>query len=347
MLWLIPIFLVLALTILPGSLMLAEVAWSPVKAPAKTRLRLAVQRVARSQAAVSSRSEKILLLFSLTCALLTLAFLPGCLTHLLSIPKTPAEATGVITCRYAPMMYLGLFVLLQAAGQISLALTERGRHPIAGLLLNGYFWLPLLLAFTSVAAYLPVYSDPEAGGATAALWLLLLQPAGILALQLALTGPAILINAQPNRQVSPLQHWIREFHILNTALVMVIVMVSLTCFAPRERLTTTQDILRCLPCPVLPLILLGIHYRLIRFLKRRGEFQPEVVWKLVLWLSLIAVSSSFLAFHVLGMSDHFMHMLLNFSLLAIWWGFVVPRFPLSEPLTQSGPHFKTTGELHS
>ncbi|MEQ9068272.1 MAG: hypothetical protein RLO18_16170, partial [Gimesia chilikensis] len=80
-------------------------------------------------------------------------------------------------------------------------------------------------------------------------------------------------------------------------------------------------------------------------LKRRPGYDPEALWKLLLWLSLVAVSASFLAFHVLGMSDHYMHLLLNFSLLAIWWGFVLPRFPFPAS-TNTHAEVQPAGEVH-
>ncbi|MFG0239771.1 MAG: hypothetical protein ACF8CY_01780, partial [Gimesia chilikensis] len=227
MLWQIPLFLMSTLVFLLISLLLAETAWSPLNASVKTRLQLAVQRVARSQAEITQRSERCLLLFSLTCGLLTIAFLPGYITNMWSIRSEPVEATGLVTCRYAPMMYLVLFVLLQAAGHISLAVTERQRHPQAGLLLNGYFWLPLLLSFASVAAYLPVHAEQAMSGATSTVWLLLIQPVGMLALYLSLTGPVILVNAQTPKPVRPVQHWIRELHLFNTVFVMSIIVLSL------------------------------------------------------------------------------------------------------------------------
>ena len=346
MLWQIPLFLVSTLVFLLISLLLAEAAWSPLNASVKTRLQLAVKRVARSQAEITQRSERCLLLFSLTCGLLTIAFLPGYITNMWSIRSEPVEATGLVTCRYAPMMYLGLFILLQAAGHISLAVTERQRHPLSGLLLNGYFWLPLLLSFASVAAYLPVHAEQATSGATSTVWLLLIQPVGMLALFLSLTGPVILVNTQVPKPVRPVQHWIRELHLFNTVFVMSIIVLSLTCFGPREEMSVLQIIMRFGLFPALPLVLVGVHYRLIRFLKRRPGYDPEALWKLLLWLSLVAVSASFVAFHVLGMSDHYMHLLLNFSLLAIWWGFVLPRFPFPAS-TNAHAEVQAAGEVQS
>ncbi|QDV18464.1 hypothetical protein Pan153_31220 [Gimesia panareensis] len=347
MLWMIPVFLVFASLVLFGSVLRAEAAWSPASDPVKTRLLLSLRRIARSQAEIADRSQRFLLLFSLTCGLLSIAFLPWYISNMLTVQEKTTGVAALITCRYAPLMYLGLFVLLQAAGHISLSLTERCSQPLTSLLLNGYFWLPLLLAFAAVGAYLPVHSEQAARGATSTIWLLLLQPAGTLALLMALTGPAILVNAREPWTVRPVQHWIREFHTFNSVFIMVLIMASLTCFAPQEKISASQSIVRFILLPVLPPILLGVHYRLIRFLKRQAGFDPEALWKQVLWLSLIAVSASFLAFHVLGMSDHYMHMLLNFSLLAIWWGFIVPRFPVRASQEHQAPEYKSAGEIRS
>ena len=46
MLWQIPLFLMSTLVFLFISMLLAEAAWSPLNASAKTRLQLAVKRVA-------------------------------------------------------------------------------------------------------------------------------------------------------------------------------------------------------------------------------------------------------------------------------------------------------------
>lgn len=346
MLWLISGILLYLGFLLTVSVLLAETAWSPVKAPVKTRLRLSLQRIARSQSEIQNSSERILLLFSLTCGLLTATLFPAFIQNLLIPFGQHTEVSTLISSRYAPLISLGLFILLQVAGHISLALTERRSHTIATLLLNGYFWLPLILAWASVTAYLPVHSEHVTRGAVSGVWLVLLQPAGILALLLTLTGPVLLVNAQQPRPVQPVQHWIRELHLFNTVTGLAIVLASLTCFSPLEGISKGNQIIRFALTPILLLLLLGIHYRLLQYLRKQGRIAPEMLWKLTLWLSLISLSASFTGFHLLGMSDYYMHMLLNFSLLAIWWGFLVPKFPFRSPRHHQESFYESAREIN-
>ncbi|QDT91143.1 hypothetical protein [Gimesia algae] len=316
------IFLVMLLIL---SFSLAELAFPLTETGFKARLMCAVRRIAHAQKQIRNRSEQYLLLFSLLCGLLTFTFLPLIITQFLLRTGEPTTAPELVTYRFAPLLLLGLFSLLQIAGEISLAITERRRIPSISLILNAYFWLPLLLAWAAVAAYLPIHSSHAIQGGLSSLWLIVIQPAGTLVFLLAWVSPYLLINACPTRRVSPVQNWIRELRMLIGLQVLASLIVSRTCFSSFDEKSTGLEIGRLAIQGVIMLVLLVTVMRLKTFLQRRNRFDPERLWKLMLWLALIALTASFIAFHLLGMSDPLMHVLLNFSLLAIWAGFLLPK----------------------
>ena len=315
------------------SLILAETAYPSVDTSIKARLLGSLRRIAHTQNHIPERAERCLLFFSLLCCVLAIGIIPLFATelspYLLELIETPA----LVTCGFAPLIYLGLLTLLQVAGEISLALTERRRHSSASLLLNSYFWLPLLLSWAAVATYLPVDSNHAAKVSTSSMWLGVLQPLGYAAFTLALIGPYLLINASHSNKVSPLQNWIRELRLLISLLILVPLLSSRTCFSPVETESTAAGITRSLIQVILVPVSIVIVFRLKAFFRRRDGFDPVPLWKLTLWLSLIALTASFIAFHVLGMADHLMHVLLNFSLLAIWAGFFAPKGNLQQTNT--------------
>lgn len=316
---------ILLVMLLILSFFLAELAYPLTETGFKARLLCAVRRIAHAQKQIRNRSEYDLLLFSLLCSLLTFCFLPLISTHFLMRIAEPTTEPALVTSRFAPMLILGLLSLLQIAGEISLAITERRRIPMISLILNSYFWLPLFLAWAAVVAYLPIYSSHAAQGGLTSLWLIVIQPAGTLVFLLAWTGPYLLINACPDRRLSPVQNWIRELRMLIGLLVLAPLVISHSCFSPLNEKSTGIEIGRVVILAVITLVLLVIVLRLKVFLQKRSGFDPERLWKLTLWLALIALTASFVAFHLLGMSDPLMHVLLNFSLLAIWAGFLLPK----------------------
>lgn len=307
------------------SLTLSELAYPLSETGFKARLLCAVRRIAHAQKQIRNRSDLYLLLFSLLCSLLMFSLYPVFCTNFLTRTGSPSSDSGLVTCRFAPLLFLGLFTLLQIAGEVSLAVTERRRVPSISLILNGYFWLPLLLAWAAVVAYLPIYSSHAVQGGHTALWLIVLQPAGTLAFILAWIGPYLLINACPDRRVSPVQNWLRELRMVIGILVLALVAVSRSCFFPFGEKSTGMPISKMASSLVLIFVLLVLVLWLKVFLQKRNGFDPERLWKLILWLALIALTASFFAFHLLGMSDPLMHVLLNFSLLAIWAGFLLPK----------------------
>ncbi|WP_278472344.1 hypothetical protein [Gimesia maris] len=318
MLLLLGLLLVLSFT-------LSERAYPLSETDFKARLICAVRRIAHAQKQIRNRSEQYLLILSLLCCLLSFSLLSLISKQLLMRYGAPTEELTLVTCRFAPLVLLGLLTLLQIAGEVSLAVTERRRVPSMSLILNASFWLPLLLAWAAVVAYLPIDSSYTVQGGQTSLWLIVIQPAGTLVFFLAWIGPYLLINADPDRRVSPVQNWIRELRMLIGLQVLAPLVISRTCFSPFDEKSTGLDIGRVAIQGVIMLVLLVIVIRLKVFLQRRRGFDPERLWKLTLWLALIALTASFLAFHLLGMSDPLMHVLLNFSLLAIWAGFLLPK----------------------
>ncbi|MFK7778011.1 MAG: hypothetical protein QM501_07770, partial [Gimesia sp.] len=206
LLMLLPI--VLWLMILIVSFLLAEVTYSPVKRSVKARLLDSLRRISHAQEHIQDQRQRVLLFFSLVCCLLSIIlFIPYMGSFLPKFSKLIA-VPALVTSHFAPLIYLGLLTLLQVAGEIAQALTERRRNSAAALVLNSYFWLPLLLAWASLAAYLPVDSSHAAKGAVSSMWLVLLQPIGCLAFAIALMGPYLLINARPTYAVNPIHNWI-------------------------------------------------------------------------------------------------------------------------------------------
>ncbi|QDV48824.1 hypothetical protein [Gimesia fumaroli] len=329
---LIAMSLILLAVLLFASLILAESAFTDEPRNLKTRLFDSMRRIAWGQRHLQKSAQRGLLFFSLCCCLLSIGIIPQ-LAILLSPfhSRLPAGAF-MVSGSFASLIILGLVTLLQIAGEISLALTERRQNSSAALLLNSYFWLPLLLAWAAVAAYLPIDSPQAAKGAVTSMWLFALQPLGCLAFVLALLGPYLLINACPTHRVSPVQNWIRELRMLTGVLLIVSLIGGRSCFASSETENTPLDIGGAVIQVVLIPVLIWMTLRLKTFLRRRSA-DPTELWKMILWLALISVTASFLAFHILGMSDHLMHVLLNFSLLAIWAGFIVPKYSIGSMAT--------------
>jgi len=332
---LVLLLVVLWLMVLIFSFFLAEVHYSPVNRSEKARLFDSLHRISHALQHIQDQGQRVLLFLSLVCCLLSLLLFLPYLGLFLPNFSLLTEAPALVTCRFAPLIYLGLLTLLQVAGEIMQALTERRRNPNVAMVLNSYFWLPLLLAWASLAAYLPVDSSHAAQGAVSSMWLVLLQPIGCLAFAIALMGPYLLINARPPYVVSPVHNWIRELRMVIGLLIIVPLIYGRTCFSSVEADFTLNEIVRIATQFLLPLILTGVIFRLKVFLRRQGEFDVERLWKVTLWMSMISVTASFFAFHVLGMSDHLMHVLLNFSLLAIWCGFIAPKGNLKQSKTLS------------
>lgn len=332
---LVLLVIVLWLMVLIVSFFLTEVNYSPVNRSGKARLLDSLHRVANTLQQLQDRGQRAFLFIALVCCLLSLLlFIP----YLgLFFPKFSKSITTpvLVTCRFAPLIYLSLLTLLQVAGEICQALTERRHNSSATLMLNSYFWLPLLLAWSSLAAYLPVDSSHVVKGAASSMWLGVIQPTGCLAFATALIGPYLLINARPPYAVSPVHNWIRELRMVIGLLMIVPLIYGQTCFSPVEADFTLNEIARIATQISLPLILIGVVFRLKVFLRRQEAFDVERLWKVTMWMSCIALTASFFAFHVLGNSDPLMHVLLNFSLLAIWVGFIAPKCNLKQSKTIS------------
>ena len=329
---LIAMSLILMAVLLFASLILTETAFTDEPRNLKTRLLDSMRRIAWGQRQLQKSAQRGLLFFSLCCYLLSIGLIPQLATSLSPFhSRLPAEAF-LVSGSFASLMLLGLVTLLQIAGEISLALTEQRQSSSAALLLNSYFWLPLLLAWASVAAYLPVDSPQAAKGAVTSMWLFVLQPLGCLAFVLTLLGPYLLINACPTHRMSPVQNWLRELRMLIGVLLIVALIGGRSCFASSETENTPWEIGGAVIQVVLIPILIWMIRRMKTFLQRR-DVDSIQLWKMIFWLALLAVTSSFLAFHILGMSDYLMHVLMNFSLLAIWAGFIVPKYPLDSSAT--------------
>ncbi|WP_298867279.1 hypothetical protein [uncultured Gimesia sp.] len=312
------------------SLILAETAYPAVDTRIKARLFGSLRRIAHAQKQIPERPERCLLFFSLMCCILAIGIMPLLATELSPSLSNLIETPALVTSQFAPLIFLGLLTILQVAGEVSLALTEQRRNSSASIFLNSYFWLPLLLAWSALTAYLPVDSPHIAKDTGSSMWLGALQPLGYVAFILALIGPYLLINASRLNKVNPVQNWIRELRLLISLLIIIVLLSGHTCFSPVEMESKTAGILRGIIQVILLPVSVGIIFRLKAFFRRRSDLDPERLWKLIMWLSLIALTASFIAFHVLGMSDYLMHVLLNFSLLAIWTGFIAPKGNLKQ-----------------
>lgn len=324
--------LILLALLLLASLILAETAFTDIDRSLKTRLLDSLRRIAWGQRHIQKKTQRGLLLFSLVCCLLSIGLIPQMAITLSPFHSRLPDASLLVTGAFAPLLTLGLITLLQIASEVSLALTERRQNSSVALLLNSYFWLPLLLAWAAVAAYLPVDSPRTASDAISPMWLFVLQPLGCLAFALALFGPYLLVKSCPAQRASPVQNWLRELRMMTGVLLIVTLISGRSCFDSGAAQSTPGEIGWGVAQVILIPVLLLITLRLKNILRRRNV-NPERLWKLTLWLSLIAVTASFLAFHLLGMADHLMHVLLNFSLLAIWAGFIVPKYPLGSTAT--------------
>ena len=115
----------------------------------KARLICAVRRIAHAQKQIRNRSEQYLLILSLLCCLLSFSLLSLISKQLLMRYGAPTEELTLVTCRFAPLVLLGLLTLLQIAGEVSLAVTERRRvhsfFSLPGLALI-YSSMPILIA---------------------------------------------------------------------------------------------------------------------------------------------------------------------------------------------------------
>lgn len=329
---LIAISLILLAVLLLISFILAESAFLDEPLSLKTRLLDSLRRISWGQRHIQKRSQRGLLMFSLVCCLLSIGLIPQLAILLSPFHTRLPVGAFLVSGSFAPLILLGLIALLQVAGEVSLALTEGRQNSSTVLLLNSYFWLPLLLAWAAITAYLPIDLPQSAKGVVSSMWLFVLQPLGCLAFVLALLGPYLLLNACPTHRMSPVQNWIRELRMLTGVLLIVSLIGGRSCFASSETESTPLDIGGAVMQVVLIPVLIWITLRLKSFLRRRNV-DPTALWQMILWLALISVTASFLAFHLLGMSDHLMHVLMNFSLLAIWAGFIVPKYPLGSTTT--------------
>jgi len=326
--------LLLLLFFLPASLYLAGAVSHSSQAGIKATLLASLHRISYAQHQVRTLSQRCLLFVSLICCLFSIILLPLFAESLSQRSFSLMAGPDLITGDFAPLLFLGLLLLLHVAGEVCLTITEQKRNAHTAFFLNSYFWLPALLAWAAVAYYLPLGNSDSTTGAVSSMWLVLLQPLGSLALLLALIGPYLLSNTARARTENPVQNWIREFRMLISLLIIVLTIIgSRTCFSPVETENSPAEIIRICMLPVMTLILLLIVVRLRNHFDTHGGFVAESFWKLTLWLSLTALTASFLAFHVLGMSDHLMHVLLNFSLLAIWAGFILPKYHLKPTAT--------------
>jgi hypothetical protein len=321
--FLILFFLLSTLVLL--SLILAETAYPAVDTSIKERLLGSLRRIADAQSNIAERSDRCLLFFSLVCCMLAIGILLFFAIDLSPYLSELIETPALVTSQFAPLIFLGLFTLIQVAGEVSLALTERRQNSSAAFVFNSYFWLPLLLSWASLAAYLPTDSSHAAKSAVSSMWLGVLQPLGYVAFVMTLIGPYFLINVSHPDKVSPLQNWIRELRLMINIMITVLLLGSHTCFSTGEMEGVATGIIKGVIQLMLIPILVGIVFRMKAFFRRRDKFNAERLWKIQLWLSLIALTASFFAFHVIGKSDPLMHVLLNFSLLAIWVGFIAPK----------------------
>ncbi|QDU08381.1 hypothetical protein [Gimesia aquarii] len=299
----------------------------------------ALHDVSRAQNQIENFSERCLLFLSLLCCLVAMIILPHFIESLTTRSYSIIPMPQLINGDGSSIVLLGLLLILHAAGEISLANGERGyQNRYAVLCLNSFFWLPLLFAWTSLAYYLRLGDNHSTSAGVSTVWLVLLQPLGSLALILALLGPYFMVNTTLTSNKKQVYYWIRELRMLISLLVITMTVVgSRTCFSPAEIQNTPGEMIQFFILPVLFLVLLLLVKRLEVYFKMRGGLIALSFWKSTLWLALIALTASFLAFHVLGMSDPWMHVLLNFSLLAIWGGLIAPKFHIP-PATSLRKH---------
>lgn len=275
--------------------------------------------------------------FSIRC--LEFSSLCSCLASILILPQFAERITErsfslfvmppLFHTDWGSTVLLGLLLILHVAGETCLAISERQQNHDAMLCLNSYFWLPLLFAWVAMAYYLPLDTGQASSNSVTSLWLVLLQPLGSLAVVLSLLGPYLLIRTTKSITENAFHYWIRDLRMLISLLIIVLTIVgSRTCFSVSEVQNTHVDIIRIVALPILFTVLLFLVIRLKHSLYAQGGVVAEHIWKLSLWLSLISMTASLIAFHILGMSDPMMHLLLNFSLLAIWGGFILPKFPI-------------------
>lgn len=322
MIYLMMAFVLFLLLIL--SFFLAEIAYSPINRSAKTRLLDSLRRISLAQQNLHGVRQCGLLFFSVVCCVFSIGVYMPYMTLFLPPYFHQSEAAALVKSHYAPLIYLGLLTLLQVAGEISQALTER-RNSSAALVLNSYFWLPLLIAWASLAAYLPFDPSHITKESGSSMWLGILQPTGCLAFALALIGPYLLINARALSPASPIHNWIRELRMVVGLSIIIPLIYGRTCFSHVNEYFSPAEIAGIAAQVILLLVLMVIVLKLKKLLRKQVDLNPERLWKITLWLSMISVTSSFVAFHVLGTSDPLMHVLLNFSLLAIWIGFIAPK----------------------
>ncbi|QDT99580.1 hypothetical protein [Gimesia aquarii] len=299
----------------------------------------ALHNISRVQNQIEKFSERCLLFLSLLCCLVAMILLPHFIESLTAQSYSIIPMPQLIKDDGSSIILLGLLLILHATGEICLAKGERGyQNRYAVLCLNSFFWLPLLFAWSSLAYYLRLGDNHSTSAAVSTVWLVLLQPLGSLALILALLGPYFMVNTTLTSNKKQVYYWIRELRMLISLLIITMTVVgSRTCFSPAEIQNTPGEIIQFLTLPVVFLILLLLVKRFhVHFEKWGWLFMPSF-WKSTLWLALIALTASFLAFHVLGMSDPWMHVLLNFSLLAIWSGLIAPKFHIP-PATSLRKH---------
>lgn len=288
----------------------------------------ALHNIARVQNQIEKFSERCLLFLSLLCCLVAMILLPHFIKSLTAQSYSIIPMPQLINGDGSSIILLGLLLILHVAGEICLAKGERGyQNRYAILCLNSFFWLPLLFAWTSLSYYLPLSNSHNTSAAVSTAWLVLLQPLGSLALILALLGPYFMMDIMLTLDKRLIYYWIRELRMLISLLIITLTIVgSRTCFSPTEIQNTSGEIIQFLTLPVVFFILLLLVKRFNDHFEMWGWLSMPSFWKSTQWLALIALTASFFAFHVLGMSDPWMHVLLNFSLLAIWAGFIVPKY---------------------
>ncbi len=329
------ISLLLFLVLLPLSLILAEIQHQASQQGIKYHLLNALRNVSHAQNQIEKFSERCLLFLSLLCCLASIMILPQFAESLTERAYSLIAVPQLIIADMTSVLLLGLLLILHVAGEICLATGERRYHNrYAVLCLNSFFWVPLLFSWTALAYYLPLGNSHSTSDTVSTMWLVLLQPLGSLALILSLLGPYLMVNTTLTSNKKLVYYWIRELRMLISLLVITLAIVgSRTCFSPAEIQNTPGEIIRLVILPVVFIVLLLLVKRLKDYFASRAGFVALPFWKRTQWLALIALTASFLAFHVLGMSDPWMHVLLNFSLLAIWGGFIVPKYHIKPATT--------------
>lgn len=331
--------LLVFLILLPLSLFLAKIQHQDSQPEIESHLLDALRKVSHAQNQTVNFSERCLLFLSLLCCIAAMIIVPHFVESLTAQSYSIIPMPQLINGDGSSIVLLGLLLILHAAGEACLANGERRyQNRYAVLCLNSFFWLPLLFAWISLAYYLPLSNSHNTSAAVSTAWLVLLQPLGSLALIQSLLGPYFMVNTTLTSNKKLVYYWIRELRMLISLLIITLTIVgSRTCFSPAEIQNTPSEIIQFLILPVMFLVLLLMVKRLNGYFKIRGGLFAQLFWKPTQWLALIAVTASFFAFHVLGMSDPWMHVLLNFSLLAIWAGFIVPKYH-SKPATSVRNH---------